>query len=399
MKWTIALKYLLAQKSHSVINLIASVSLLSVVVPVAAMVILLSVFNGFEGLVKDLYKVVDADIEVLPTSGMLDIADEALREEMLSVEGVEECSFVIERQALLRYRDNHTTATVRGVDERYRRVVPFADYISLGNAEVELGDIDRVVIGEGVAHALGIYAIGVNDLQIISLGGARVGSLLPMQGVRSESLPLCGTFVIDQQHDSSMAITSRRALEGLFDSCGNADKALVKVGEGASHRRVSKALAERLSERCEVVLREDKNSSFYAIMRYEKWGVFLISLLVLIVASFSIIGTVVMLIVEKRDERPTLYSLGADNAFLRGVFIREGLLISGLGGVVGLLLGVGVVLLQQYYGLVKMPNGNFLIENYPVALQGGDLVVILVSFMTVAVVVSTMATRTMIKSN
>ena len=399
MKWTIALKYLLAQKSHSVINLIASVSLLSVVVPVAAMVILLSVFNGFEGLVKDLYKVVDADIEVLPTSGMLDIADDALREEILSVEGVEECSFVIERQALLRYRDNHTTATVRGVDERYRRVVPFADYISLGNAEVELGDIDRVVIGEGVAHALGIYAIGVNDLQIISLGGARVGSLMPMQGARSESLPLCGTFVIDQQHDSSMAITSRRALEGLFDSCGKADKALVKVGEGASHRRVSKALAERLSERCEVVLREDKNSSFYAIMRYEKWGVFLISLLVLIVASFSIIGTVVMLIVEKRDERPTLYSLGADNAFLRGVFIREGLLISGLGGVVGLLLGVGVVLLQQYYGLVKMPNGNFLIENYPVALQGGDLVVILVSFMTVAVVVSTMATRTMIKSN
>ena len=231
MKWTIALKYLLAQKSHSVINLIASVSLLSVVVPVAAMVILLSVFNGFEGLVKDLYKVVDADIEVLPTSGMLDIADEALREEILSVEGVEECSFVIERQALLRYRDNHTTATVRGVDERYRRVVPFADYISLGNAEVELGDIDRVVIGEGVAHALGIYAIGVNDLQIISLGGARVGSLMPMQGARSESLPLCGTFVIDQQHDSSMAITSRRALEGLFDRCGKADKALVKVGE------------------------------------------------------------------------------------------------------------------------------------------------------------------------
>ena len=124
-----------------------------------------------------------------------------------------------------------------------------------------------------------------------------------------------------------------------------------------------------------------------------------IPMAVLIVASFSIIGTVVMLIVEKRDERPTLYSLGADNAFLRGVFIREGLLISGLGGVVGLLLGVGVVLLQQYYGLVKMPNGNFLIENYPVALQGGDLVVILVSFMTVAVVVSTMATRTMIKSN
>jgi lipoprotein-releasing system permease protein len=134
-------------------------------------------------------------------------------------------------------------------------------------------------------------------------------------------------------------------------------------------------------------------------MRYEKWGVFFISLLVLVVASLSIIGTVIMLIVEKRGERLTLYSLGADHNFIRGVFIREGLLISGVGGLVGVVLGVAVVLVQQYCGVVKMPNGNFLIENYPVELQGGDIVVVVAAFMAVAAVVSMAATYTMIKRN
>lgn len=397
MKWRFAFKYLLAKKSHSVINIIALVSLLSVVVPVMAMVILLSVFNGFESLVRDLYKVVDADIEITPSTGVFDMSDEQLRSEILDTDGVEACSFIIERQALLRYRDNYTTALVRGVDSCYHDVVPILGYVSLGNATVELGDIDRVLVGEGIAHALGIYAVGINDVQIVSLGGARIGSILPTQGVRNESLPLCGTFIIDQQHDSSMAVTSIRVLDRLFDCRGCADAVFVKVKEGVSHRKVGNALAERLDSKAKVVLREDKNSSFYAIMRYEKWGVFLISLLVLIVASFSIIGTVVMLIVEKSDERPTLYSLGADRAFLRGVFLREGLLISGIGGVVGLTCGVVIVLLQERYGIVKMPNGNFLIENYPVELQLGDLMVIFVAFMAVAVVVSTVATRTMIK--
>ena len=174
---------------------------------------------------------------------------------------------------------------------------------------------------------------------------------------------------------------------------------LVKVGEGRSPQRVREALAESISQPTTITLREEKNESFYAIMRYEKWGVFFISLLVLVVASLSIIGTVIMLIVEKRDERLTLYSLGADHNFIRGVFIREGLLISGVGGIIGVVIGVAVVLVQQYYGIVKMPNGNFLIENYPVELQGGDLVVIVAAFMAVAAVVSMAATYTMIKRN
>ena len=398
MQWRFALKYLTSRKSHSVINIIATVSLLAVVVPVAAMVILLSVFNGFESLVRDLYKVVDADIEITCASN-LHPSDTALRERVSATEGVEAISFVIERQALLSYRNNRAAVQLRGVDESYKEVVPIEAYTSVGNAEVQLGYLDRLMLGEGVTYALGMYSMAAGDVDVYALGGGAIGSIMPSFAMRKERLDVCGTFVIDQQHASSFAITTLRAASRIFGTEDVADKLLVKTNEGASHRKVAEQLRTRLGEEYKVTLREEKNEGFYAIMRYEKWAIFFVSMLVLVVASLSIIGTVIMLILEKSDERQTLLSLGADNAFIRGIFVREGLLISGIGGAIGLVLGVGITLAQQHFGFVKMPNGNFLIENYPVELHAVDLIVIFILFVAVAIAVSLVATSTMIKRN
>lgn len=397
MQWRFALKYLTSRKSHSVINIIATVSLVAVVVPVAAMVILLSVFNGFESLVRDLYKVVDADIEITADGG-IDTAEGKLRERIESVEGVEAFSAVVERQALLSYRDNRVAVRLRGVDGAYKRVVPIEEYTSVGNAEVELGDLDRMMLGEGVAYELGMYSMAAGDVEVYSLGGGQIGSILPTFAMHSESIDVCGTFIIDQQQAASLAITSLRAASRIFGIEDRADIVMVKVADGASHRRVAEELQRSLGKAYKVTLREDKNAGFYAIMRYEKWAVFFVSLLVLVIASLSIIGTVIMLIIEKQDERQTLLSMGADNAFIRGIFVREGLLISGIGGAIGLVVGVTITLLQQHFGFVKMPNANFLIENYPVELQLGDLAMIFVMFVSVALAVSLVAASTMIKS-
>lgn len=395
MEWRFALRYLTSRKSHSVINIIATVSLVAVVVPVAAMVILLSVFNGFEALVRDLYKVVDADIEVTAERG-IPLEDAKLQSDIAAVEGVEALSFVIERQAMLSYRDNRVAVTLRGVDNNYRKVVPIDEHIAIGNADVEWGDFDRLLVGEGVTYELGLYSMVAGDVEVFSLGGGSIGSLLPVVAMNRERMDVCGSFVIDQQHASSFALTSLRAAQRIFNR-ERADKVLVKVTEGASHRNVASSLSNCLGEGYEVTLREDKNEGFYAIMRYEKWAIFFVSLLVLIIASLSIIGTVIMLILEKRDEERTLLAIGADKGFIRGIFVREGLLLSGVGGAIGLVLGVAVTLAQQHFGFVKMPNGNFLVENYPVELQTGDLVVIFVVFVAVALAVSTLATSTMIK--
>ena len=396
MQWRFAIRYLTSRKSHSVINIIATVSLLAVVVPVAAMVILLSVFNGFESLVRDLYKVVDADVEITSPLG-LSVEDLTLRQKVESVEGVEALSFVMERQALLSYRNNRVAVRLRGVDENYRKVIPIEAYTSMGNSDIQLGDFDRLMLGDGVAYELGLYAMAVGNVDVYSLGGGAIGSLMPTFSMRNEQLNVCGTFVIDQQHASSFALTSLRAMSRIFGTEDRADKLLVKLLEGTSHDRVAEQLAVSLGEGYSVVLREDKNEGFYAIMRYEKWAIFFVSLLVLVVASLSIIGTVIMLVIEKRDERVTLISMGVDRTFIRGIFVREGLLIAGLGGVIGLVLGVAVTLAQQYFGFVKMPNGNFLIENYPVELHLVDILAIFTSFIVVALAVSIVATRAMIK--
>lgn len=396
MQWRFALKYLTSPKSHSVINIIATVSLLAVVVPVAAMVILLSVFNGFESLVRDLYKVVDADIEIT-TQGGFDLSDASLRTKVAETVGVEALSFITERQSLLSYRDNRVAVRLRGVDEAYNKVVPIEMFTISGDAVVQLGDFDRLMLGEGVAYELGVYSLVAGDVEIYSLGGGHIGSILPTFAMNSESLDVCGVFMIDQQHSTSFALTSLRGANRIFGTENRADKLLVKVASGANHSKVAEQLRVALGERLEVVLREDKNEGFYAIMRYEKWAIFFVSLLVLVVASLSIVGAVIMLIIEKRDEQNTLLSMGADSRFIRGVFIREGLLISGLGGVIGLVIGVAVTLLQQYFGFVKMPNGGFLVEDYPVELQALDLLVIFVVFLMVAFGVSMVATSAMIK--
>ena len=396
MQWRFAIKYLTARKSHSVINVIATVSLLAVVVPVAAMVVLLSVFNGFESLVNDLYKVVDADIEITADSG-LSASDDMLRQRVKSVNGVEAMSFVVERQALLSHNGNKVAVRLRGVDDEYREVVPIDDYTESEQAVVKYGDFDYLIVGEMLAAELGLRSYVDNEVDVYSLGGGHIGSVLPTFAMHNTKLAVSSTMVMDQQYSSSFALTSLRAANCIFGAEGGADMLLVKVADDVSHEKVAKQLRQELGGDYQVTLREEKNESFYVVMRHEKWAIFFVSLLVLVVASLSIIGTVIMLVLEKRNEHTTLLSIGADNSFIRGIFVREGLLIAGIGGAIGLVLGVGLTLAQQYFGFVKMPNGNFMIENYPVELQAMDLLVIFVAFVAVALGVSIVATSTMIK--
>ena len=400
MKWLLARRYLFSRKSHSVINIIAGVSLVAVAVPVAAMIILLSVFNGFETLVRQMYAAVDADIEIRAAAGCtpeLLRGTDAERAEVMAVDGVDAVSFVVERQALLEHGDRQATAMVRGVDDSYGDVVPIAGHVTLGNADVRLGDLDRILMGEALAYSLGIYSTVGGDAALFAPGGGRVGSLLPATGFRELRLPLCGMFSIDNENDSGLAIIPLRAAHTLFTTGGRADAAMVRVKEGHSPERVRQRLEEVAGEGAEVLTREEKNSVFYSIMRYEKWGVFFISALVLVIASFSITGTVIMLIVEKRGERVTLRSMGADNAFIRGIFVREGMLISGIGGIAGLVVGIALTLMQQHLHIISMPAGNFLVSSYPAELQLADIAAVTVTFMAVTWAVSRATAQLMIK--
>ncbi|MBQ7855720.1 MAG: ABC transporter permease [Alistipes sp.] len=399
MQWTFARRYLLSRSSHSVINIIAVVSIVAVAIPVAAMVILLSVFNGFESLVRTMYADIDADIEIRSTevasASEIMLPSDSSAEQILTTEGVESLSFVIERQALAVRGERQSIVTVRGADDNYFEVLPPSPQSIQGGQRLTLGEVEYALPSEDVAQLLGIYTHVGASLSLHSLGGGQVGSLMPLRGVRSHEIEV-GGIVRGSNMLKTTVMVPLRVAQQLFGR-EHATAIYLRIADGYRAEQVAGHLAESLGESVEVRTREQKNSIFYNVMRYEKWAVFFVSLMVLLIASLSIIGTVVMLIVEKRDEYPTLLAIGADNAFIRGIFIREGLLISAIGGFAGLGLGIAITLLQQWLHIVRMPQGNFVIDYYPVELHSGDVILIFITFIAIAWLISTIAAGTMIK--
>ena len=388
MQWFFARRYLFSRSSHSGINIIAGVSLVSVAIPVAAMVILLSVFNGFESLIKRMYATTDADIEI----SRIAEPTEQLRQHILATEGVESASFVIEGQALARFEKRETAVTVRGVDENYFAVLPINQEVMQGSAELTIGDYDRALLTRDVAQLLTIYTVADSNISLHAISGSNIGSLLPLSGIKSQRIAVGGVMRGSQQLKGLIIVPLRTAAK-LF----SADKIKLYLHCSEDIEKVKERLQSTLTEDVKITTRAEKNAAFYQIMRYEKWAVFFVALLVLLIASLSIIGTVIMLIVEKRDQQQTLLSIGADRGFIRGIFVREGLLISGIGGAAGLIIGVVVVLVQQIFGIITLPSANFIVDSYPVEMHLSDIIMIFITFVAIAWSVSQIAANTMIK--
>ena len=388
MQWFFARRYLISRSSHSVINIIAGVSLVSVAIPIAAMVILLSVFNGFESLIKGMYATIDADIEV----SRIESPNTELRTTILTTEGVAAASFVIEGQALARSERREAAIMLRGVDSYYFDVLPADAGKMQGTTELISGTTDRAMITKDVAQMLSIYTLAGSQITLHSISGGKIGSIMALGGIKSHKFGIAA-IIRNSQQFKNMAIIPYRAAEEMFGD----SQAKVYIRCSGDIDRVKSLLQKSLPEGVVVKSRAEKNAIFYQIMQYEKWAVFFVALLVLIIASMSIIGTVIMLIVEKRDQQQTLLSMGADSTFIRGIFVREGLLISGIGGAAGLVIGIIVVLVQQHFGIISLPSAGFVVESYPVELQGSDIVMIFITFVAIAWSVSQIAANTMIK--
>ena len=394
-----ARRYFFSKKSHSVINLIAGVSVVSVAVPVAAMIVLLSVFNGFEQLVRSMNSHFDADLTLTPRAGQtfevgaLDTA--ALRR----VSGVAAVSLALEQSALLEYRGRQAMVSVRGVDDGYDRVVPVAECVTAGDYAVRLGDLDRLVVGRGVAYEVGLRSLGESDGVLYALRRTGFSSLLPVEGYTRRQAEVAGVFAADAQTDGRYLFTSLRLAQELFSSPDRASMAVVRVAGSTHPAEMKRRLSQAAGEAFEVRTRDELNASFYTIMQYEKWSIFLISLLVLVIASFSVVGTVVMLVLDKRPGFVTFYAMGADTRFIRRIFFCEGGLIGVLGAGIGVVLGVGLCLVQQYFGVIEIPADSFLVKSYPVLLRGGDVTAVLAAFVVVVGGITAVTVRRAIRSD
>lgn len=392
-------RYLFSKKSHSVINIISGVSVFAVAMPVAAMIILLSVFNGFEDLVKQMASTFDADLTVTPREGERFPTDRIDTAALARIGGIGALSFVAEQSVLVEYRGRQAAATLRGADDRYPEVMPIVGSISAGEYRVRLGDYDRAVLGQGLAYTLGVRSLVGEPLKIYALRRNGFSTLLPLEGYSRRDVEMEGLFQLDSDAEQQYLLTSLRLARELFDFDGEATALLLRVDDPDRLAEVKRRVGEAVGDEFEVRTRYELRRTFYDIMIYEKWGIFFISLLVLVIASFSMVGALSMLIIEKRKDVGTLRALGADTRLIRRIFIGEGVLIGSIGAAVGTAVGVGVSLVQQLFGIVEIPVESLVTRSYPVLFQVKDLLAVLGAFALVVAAITGLTVYNMIPKN
>lgn len=398
LPYFIAGRYLRSRKSHSVINIISGVSVAAMATPVAAMVILLSVFNGLEGMVRTLYRAVDADITIRAAEGTVFDAAAVDTAAIRAAEGVETLSLVLEQGAMAEVGDRRTIVRLRGVERTYEDVVPVAQTIYGGTFAVGVDDSRSVVLGHRTAQELGMSRQTVGDMvTLYAINRTRFSSLLPVGGYTRRTLPVAGFYSIDDEN-GDVAYVSLDVAQDMFNYEGRASSVAVKLAAGADADAVAERLQRIAGEGMEVLTRERSNS-IYRLMALEKWGVFAVALIVLVVASLTVVGTIVMIMIDKRDDAATLRMMGANRATVRDIFVGEGHLLAGVSLVLGVAAGVGLTLLQQTVGLVRLQTATLMVDIYPVELHAADVLLTAAAYIVVAHVVTRLTVGAMLKDN
>ena len=399
LKYLIAGRYVRSPKSHSVINMISAVSIVAMAIPVAAIILLLSIFNGLERMALDNLKSVDPDLSITPREGTTFRVEELPSALLDDLADVEQYSFILEQSALAQMGASRAVVQVRGVDEGYTSVVPVAKNILVGEFTTRAEENDYVVAAHGVMQdlsSLRTTAIG-ESMQLYAINRSRISTLLPVGGYTRRELPIAGIYSIDEDN-RSLVITSLKAAQSLFNYADRASAVEIRLREGASPLRLVEQLQAAVGEHFDVRTREQRNS-IYRLMALEKWGVFCIAVLVMIVASLSIVGTLVMVIIDKRDDVRTLRTMGARRDFVRDIFTAEGLLMALLSLVLGLVLGAGLALLQQHFGFVGIDAQTLQVNAYPVEVHLQDILLTVAAYAAVSYIVVKLTVRALMRDN
>ena len=372
-----ALRYLFARKSHNVINIISGISVAGMAIGTAALIIILSVFNGFNKLVSDSLGDAQPDLVVKPAAGKAFVPDSTAFAWLYDQELVYNMSSVIEEQAFIAFDGKQSLARVKGVDSVFEEESPLQNHITDGIFSLHRGTLPRAVVGSSLAWSMDINPRFIAPLEIYYPD--REGSISlsnPAASLRSTKVTVAGLFAINAELDAELVIVPIETMRELLDYDDEVSAVEIRVVKGTTDKALN-GLAAELSERLgpdyEVQDRYRQNEALYKMMRYEKLAIYMILIFIVIIIAFNIYSSLTMLIIEKKDDIGTLRSLGAPEPMTRRIFLLEGWLISLLGLVIGLVLGIALVLLQQKYGLIRMP-GSYIISAYPVILKASDII-------------------------
>ena len=368
----IARRYLVARKSLGVIHAISWLSAIGMAVGTAALVLILSVYNGFDRVIEDSISDLSPDVLVTPVHGKYFVPEGPAFDSLMDDPRIAQICSIVEEEVFVSYGGQQELARAKGVDSVYEEETLLRDHVVEGSFSLHDGDLPQAVLGATLARKLGVHPRFVEPLVLYyPRRGARIPLAGPAAALGNVKISPSALLSVNATTDEELLIVpleQMRSLLGLGDEVSGIELRLT----GAVNRRILRELQELLGEDYLVQDRYQQQSDLYKMMRYEKLAIFLILLFVMLIIASNIFGSLSMLAIAKQEDMQTLRALGADGKLRRRIFIWEGCLVSLFGLVAGLVVGVVLALLQQHFGFVKMPGGFFL-QSYPVVLQAFDL--------------------------
>ena len=392
----IAKRYLLAKKSHNLINIITWISIVSISVAAFALIVVLSAFNGLEQVISSLSNRLTPDVQIAPVKGKtIDLTTFPLAS-LKTLDEVDHVVPTLTEDALFRVNDKQHIGQVKGVGLEYQDIdrldalVYNADALTLSD-----GICDYAVPGAGVAWYLGLEVNNPYAMMRIYVPKRGNASQMSLEnGFNSEVLTVNQVFSTEQEVDQKLVLVPYPWLSVLLEYEDKASEVELFLHKGANVKKVKKAVKALVGEGFTVRDQQEQQATLYKVMRSEKWAVYVILTFILILATFNVVGSLSMLMIEKRKDAGILRAMGAEKRLIQKLFLNEGLLISVAGGVIGLLLGIVLVLLQQRFGFVKFGSGgNYVVDAYPVLLKLKDVLLILVTILAVGGVSSFLTVR------
>ena len=387
----IAKRYLFSKKSHNAINVISGVSVCGVALATLALVCTLSVFNGFQDLVSTLFTAFDPELKITAVSGKVFDAQDERIQALKNHPEIEVFSEALEDNAMVQYKGRQTMVVIKGVEDNFRQLSAI-DSILYGRGEAVLYDevVDYAIPGVELTSVLGTGIRFLDPLEVyVPKRGVKINVASPASSFQTSYLYSSGLiFAVNQQkYDASYVLTSLAFARKLFQYDTEASAIELKLKEGSNVASVKKDIQRMLGEDYRVLDRYEQQADTFRIMEVEKLISYIFLSFILLIACFNVIGSLSMLIIDKREDVITLRNLGADNQLVFRVFLLEGCLISFMGALVGVVVGLALCLVQQEFGLLSLGSGDsagaFIVDAYPVSVHVEDVLLVLVTVLVV----------------
>ncbi|OUO52226.1 hypothetical protein B5F77_08935 [Parabacteroides sp. An277] len=383
----IARRYLFSKKSHNAINIISLISVCGVMIATLALVCALSVYNGFNDLVSSLFSHFDPELKIIPKEGKVFDPEEKIIHQVRMLPEVDIACEVLQDNALIKYKERQDVGIIKGVDESFARLVPLDSVIIDGAFQLSDQVANYATLGIGLAAHLGINAGFVSPLEIyVPKRDERVNMSNPAASFNREFAFITAVFRINQPvYDDHYMIIPLSVARKLLHYDKEISALELKLKPNASIAKVEAQIKAIVSDKYIVQNRFEQQESSFRMMQIEKWVTFLILCFILAIALFNIVGSLSMLMIEKKEDVRTLRNLGANNRQIRQIFLFEGWMISGFGALVGIVLGILLCMLQQHFGLLRLGDtaGAFIIEAYPVHVLPSDILMVLVTVLSI----------------